>query len=67
MTSQQIKILAVVVALGALAVIVPNTNSFLILLATRALAFAIAKAFRATLCASIGLILDDDANPQDPS
>ncbi|MPZ57343.1 MAG: branched-chain amino acid ABC transporter permease [Rhizobiales bacterium] len=41
MTSQQIKILMVVVALGALAVIVPNTNSFVILLSTRALAFAI--------------------------
>jgi branched-chain amino acid transport system permease protein len=41
MTSQQIKILAVVVALGAIAIIVPNTNSFLVLLATRALAFAI--------------------------
>jgi branched-chain amino acid transport system permease protein len=41
MTSQRIKILAVVIALGALAVIVPNTNSFLVLLATRALAFGI--------------------------
>src|SRR6202008_363187 len=41
MTSQTVKILVVVVALGALAVIVPNTNSFVILLATRALAFAI--------------------------
>ena len=41
MTSQQIKILAVVVALGTLAIIVPNSNSFVILLATRALAFAI--------------------------
>ncbi len=41
MTSQQTKILAVIAALGALAIIVPNTNSFLILLATRALAFAI--------------------------
>ena len=41
MTSQQVKILAVVVALAAIAVIVPNTNSFVILLATRALAFAI--------------------------
>ena len=40
-TSQQTKILAVIAALGALAIIVPNTNSFLILLATRALAFAI--------------------------
>jgi branched-chain amino acid transport system permease protein len=39
--TQQLKILAVVVALGAVAIIVPNTNSFLILLATRALAFAI--------------------------
>lgn len=41
MTSQTIKILAVVVALAVLAVIVPNTNSFVILLVTRALAFAI--------------------------
>ena len=41
MRSQQIKILAVVVALGAIAIIVPNTNSFVILLATRALAFSI--------------------------
>jgi branched-chain amino acid transport system permease protein len=41
MTSQQFKILAVIIALGVLAVIVPNTNSFVILLATRALAFAI--------------------------
>jgi branched-chain amino acid transport system permease protein len=41
MTSQWVKILAVVVALGALAVIVPNTNSFVILLVTRALAFSI--------------------------
>src|SRR5689334_6160222 len=35
------KILIVVVAVAALAVIVPNTNSFIILLATRALAFSI--------------------------
>ena len=41
MTSQTLKILAVVVALAAIAIIVPNTNSFVILLATRALAFAI--------------------------
>src|SRR3989442_9466729 len=41
MKSQQIKILSVVVALAALAIIVPNSNSFVILLATRALAFAI--------------------------
>ena len=41
MRSQQVKILLVVAALAALAIIVPNTNSFLILLATRALAFAI--------------------------
>ena len=41
MRSQQVKILIVVAALIALAVIVPNTNSFVILLATRALAFAI--------------------------
>ena len=41
MRSQQVKILVVVAALVALAIIVPNTNSFVILLATRALAFAI--------------------------
>ena len=41
MTSQHIKILSVVVALAAIAVIVPNTNSFIILLTTRALAFSI--------------------------
>ena len=41
MTKQQLKILMVDVALAATAIIVPNTNSFVILLATRALAFAI--------------------------
>jgi branched-chain amino acid transport system permease protein len=41
MHSQQIKIVIVVAALAALAIIVPNTDSFVILLATRALAFAI--------------------------
>src|SRR6266568_1217162 len=41
MTGQTFKILAVVVAVAALAVVVPNTNSFIILLATRALAFSI--------------------------
>src|SRR5262245_24156338 len=41
MRSQRVKILVVVAALVALAIIVPNTNSFVILLATRALAFAI--------------------------
>jgi branched-chain amino acid transport system permease protein len=41
MTSQKLKILAVVIALAAVVIIVPNTNSFVILLATRALAFAI--------------------------
>ena len=41
MTSQRTKILVVAVALAALAIIVPNTNSFVLLLATRALAFAI--------------------------
>jgi branched-chain amino acid transport system permease protein len=41
MKSQRIKILIVVVALAALAIITPSTNSFVILLATRALAFAI--------------------------
>lgn len=41
MQSQQIKIIAVAAALVALALIVPNTNSFVILLTTRALAFSI--------------------------
>src|SRR5499433_3565648 len=41
MTSQHIKVLIVVVALAAIAIIVPNTNSFVILLTTRALAFSI--------------------------
>src|SRR5512132_630270 len=41
MKSQRIKVLVVVVALAAIAIIVPNTNSFVILLATRALAFSI--------------------------
>jgi branched-chain amino acid transport system permease protein len=41
MRSQQLKILLVVAALAALAIIVPNANSFIILLATRVLAFAI--------------------------
>jgi branched-chain amino acid transport system permease protein len=41
MRSQPVKILLVVAALAALAIIVPNTNSFIILLATRVLAFAI--------------------------
>lgn len=41
MTPQKIKILAVVAALAAIAIIVPNTNSFVILLVTRALAFSI--------------------------
>src|SRR5215471_17979010 len=41
MKSQHIKVLIVVVALTAIAIIIPNTNSFVILLATRALAFSI--------------------------
>jgi len=41
MTPQQIKILVVVAALAAIAIIVPNTNSFVILLVTRALTFSI--------------------------
>jgi branched-chain amino acid transport system permease protein len=41
MTSQKIKILAVAVALLALLYIVPNSGSFVVLLATRAMAFAI--------------------------
>src|SRR4029450_8941996 len=41
MKSQHIKVLIVVVALAAIAIIVPNTDSFVILLTTRALAFSI--------------------------
>src|SRR6476660_6909244 len=41
MRSHTWKILMVVAALAAIVVVVPNTNSFVILLATRALAFAI--------------------------
>jgi branched-chain amino acid transport system permease protein len=41
MTSQTLKILLVVVMMAVIAVCIPNTNSFVILLATRALAFAI--------------------------
>ena len=41
MTRQHIKVLIVVVALAAIAIVVPNTNSFVILLTTRALAFSI--------------------------
>src|SRR5438128_7761012 len=41
MKSQHIKVLVVVVALAAIAIITPNTNSFVILLTTRALAFSI--------------------------
>ena len=40
-TGQTVKILIVAAALVAAAVVVPNTNSFVILLATRALAFSI--------------------------
>src|SRR5262245_58464961 len=41
MSSSIVKILSVVAALAAVVIIVPNTNSFLILLATRVLAFSI--------------------------
>jgi branched-chain amino acid transport system permease protein len=41
MSSARINVLLVVVALAIVAIIVPHTNSFLILLATRALAFSI--------------------------
>src|ERR1044072_4410629 len=41
MTGQPLQVVFVIVALVAVAVIVPNTNSFIILLATRALAFSI--------------------------
>ena len=41
MTSQTLKIVLVVVMMATIAVCIPNTNSFVILLATRALAFAI--------------------------
>jgi branched-chain amino acid transport system permease protein len=41
MSSQNVKVWSVVAALLALAIIVPNTSSFVILLVTRALAFSI--------------------------
>ena len=41
MAGTRVKVLAVVVALAAIALIVPHTSSFVILLATRALAFSI--------------------------
>jgi branched-chain amino acid transport system permease protein len=41
MNAQTLKVLIVVVAFAAIAIAVPNTNSFVILLTTRALAFAI--------------------------
>ncbi len=41
MVSQQVKILMVAIGLVALAFIVPNSGSFVVLLATRAMAFAI--------------------------
>jgi branched-chain amino acid transport system permease protein len=41
MKSQQMKILVVAAALAAIAIVVPNTGSFVILLVTRALAFSI--------------------------
>jgi branched-chain amino acid transport system permease protein len=41
MTSQKIKILTVAIVLAALAYIVPHSSSFVVLLATRALVFAI--------------------------
>src|SRR3981189_3365528 len=41
MSSRSINVLLVVVSLAAVAIVVPYTNSFVILLATRALAFAI--------------------------
>jgi len=41
MSQQQIKILIVVVVFGALALIVPYSGSFVVLLATRAMAFAV--------------------------
>ena len=41
MTSQKLKILIVAIVLVALAYVVPNSSSFVVLLATRALVFAI--------------------------
>jgi branched-chain amino acid transport system permease protein len=41
MRSHTLKILMVLVALAAVAIVVPNTNSFIVLLVTRALAFSI--------------------------
>jgi len=41
MTNERSKVMVVIAALAVVAVVIPNTNSFVILLATRALAFAI--------------------------
>ena len=41
MTSQTVKVLVVCIALAATVIIIPNTNSFVILVATRALVFSI--------------------------
>jgi len=41
MVSQQVKLLIIAAALGALAYIVPQSGSFVVLLATRAMTFAI--------------------------
>jgi branched-chain amino acid transport system permease protein len=41
MTSQTVKVLVVCLALAATVIIIPNTNSFVILVATRALVFSI--------------------------
>jgi branched-chain amino acid transport system permease protein len=41
MSSNTFKILAVIVALAAIAIVIPNSNSFIILLSTRVLAFSI--------------------------
>jgi branched-chain amino acid transport system permease protein len=41
MTSQTVKVLVVCVALAATVIIIPNTNSFVLLVATRALVFSI--------------------------
>ncbi len=41
MTSAQFKVVAVVAGLGAIALVVPHTGSFVVLLVTRALAFSI--------------------------
>jgi hypothetical protein len=60
MSNQAMKIAIVVAALAAVVLVVPNTNSFVILLTTRALAFAI-------LVMSVDLLLGYTGDPYDPA